>query len=57
MDNNHPNEEDKNAFIIRSIERYTFLFNKQCKDFKNNVKKQQAWREIAESYEKNLEKS
>ncbi|XP_029163688.1 transcription factor Adf-1-like, partial [Nylanderia fulva] len=39
--------EDEDAILISLVQDYPFLYNKELTDFKDNIKKQNAWAEIA----------
>jgi hypothetical protein len=37
------------GLFLELIQQYPFLYNKQRKDFKDTVKKNNAWKELAET--------
>lgn len=45
-------EVDGNLIIIHGVENHPCLYNKHLKDYRNNLKRKRAWKEIAETYEK-----
>ncbi|XP_051170314.1 uncharacterized protein LOC127287424 [Leptopilina boulardi] len=41
---------DKNLFIIHNVEKHPCLYDKHRNDYKDNLKKHRAWKEIANKY-------
>lgn len=43
-------KDEKNLFIIYLVQNYPCLYNKHLNVYKNNVKNNKAWQELAEQF-------